>query len=217
MISGEVTPSVRGMVAANAHRAEKQPQLAQINDSAARAKKVWSKYAAHDVPHSEDVRWEQQTDLWCREIMEQLISEAIPASLTGPAIARFVATASEYTIREGLLFKYQRDPRAHRNAVQLAVPVALRGPLMEAFHERAGHPGIERTYQALRQRAYWPGMREAVVQHVAECHECALAKKPCQSFGTTILPGVPSRPFDTIYADVLTLPECNQNQWDLTS
>ena len=30
-----------------------------------------------------------------------------------------------YTIREGLLFKYQRDPRAHRNAVQLAVPVAL--------------------------------------------------------------------------------------------
>ena len=207
MISGEVTPSVRQMVAANAHRAEKQPQLAQINDSAARAKEVWSKYAAHDVPHSEDIRREQQTDLWCSEIMEHLISEAIPASLTGPAIARFVATASEYTIREGLLFKYQRDPRAHRNAVQLAVPVALRGPFMEAFHERAGHPGIERTYQALRQRAYWPGMREAVVQHVAECHECALAKKPCQSFGTTILPGVPSRPFDTIYADVLTLPE----------
>lgn len=207
MISGEVTPSVRRIVAANAHRAEQQPQLAQINDSAARAKEVWSKYAAHDVPHSADVRREQQTDLWCSEIMEHLISEAIPASLTGPAIARFVATASEYTIREGLLFKYQRDPRAHRNAVQLAVPVALRGPFMEAFHERAGHPGIERTYQALRQRAYWPGMREAVVQHVAECHECALAKKPCQSFGTTILPGVPSRPFDTIYADVLTLPE----------
>jgi hypothetical protein len=34
-----------------------------------------------------------------------------------------------------------------------------------------------------------------------------MAKKPCQSFGTTILPGVPSRPFDTVYADVLTLPE----------
>ena len=207
MISGEVTPSVRRIVAANAHRSEQQPQLAQINDSAARAKEVWSKYAAHDVPHSRDIRREQQTDLWCSEIMEHLISEAIPTSLTGPTIARFVATASEYTIREGLLFKYQRDPRAHRSAVQLAVPVALRGPFMEAFHERAGHPGIERTYQALRQRAYWPGMRESVIQHVAECHECALAKKPCQSFGTTILPGVPSRPFDTIYADVLTLPE----------
>ena len=207
IVGGAITPSVRNIVAANAHRSKDQSQLAQLNDSATRAKEVWSKYAAHEVPHSEDIRREQQSDLWCSEIMEHLISEAIPAALTGPAITRFVATASEYTIREGLLFKFQRDPRAHRNAVQLAVPVALRGPFLEAFHERTGHPGVERTYQALRQRAYWPGMRDSVVQHVAECHECALAKKPCQSFGTTILPGVPSRPFDTIYADVLTLPE----------
>lgn len=207
IVNGEASPSARRIAAANAHRSKSQPHLAQVNDCAARARQVWSKYAAHDVPHSEEIRREQQSDLWCSEIMEHLISEAIPTQLTGPAITRFVATASEYTLREGLLFKYQRDPRAHRNAVQLAVPVTLRTPFMEAFHERAGHPGIERSYQALRQRAYWPGMREAMVQHVAECHECAMAKKPCQSFGTTILPGVPSRPFDTIYADVLTLPE----------
>ena len=207
LINGEASPSTRSIVAANARRSKRQPHLAQVNDSAARAKLVWSKYAAHDVPHSEDIRREQQADLWCSEIMEHLISEAIPPSLAGPAVTRFVATAAEYTLREGLLFKYQRDPRAHRNAVQLAVPVTLRTPFMEAFHERAGHPGTERSYQALRQRAYWPGMREAMVQHVAECHECSMAKKPCQSFGTTILPGVPSRPFDTVYADVLTLPE----------
>ena len=207
VIAGESSPAARTIAAANTRRSKGQPLLAQVTDSAERAKQVWSKYAAHEVPHSEDVRREQQADLWCSEIMEHLISEAVPPKLTGPTIARFVATAAEYTLREGLLFRYQRDPRAHRNAVQLAVPVTLRVPFMEAFHERAGHPGVERTYQALRQRAYWPGMRESVVQHVAECHECALAKKPCHSFGTTILPGVPSRPFDTIYADVLTLPE----------
>ena len=207
VVNGEAGPSAYSIAAANVHRSKRQPHLAKVNDFAAQARQVWSKYAAHDVPHSEDIRREQQSDLWCSEIMEHLISEAIPARLTGPAITRFVATAAEYTLREGLLFKYQRDPRAHRNAVQLAVPVTLRTPFMEAFHERAGHPGIERSYQALRQRAYWPGMREAMVQHVSECHECAMAKKPCQSFGTTILPGVPSRPFDTVYADVLTLPE----------
>ena len=207
VIGGIDSPAARTIAATNTRRSKAQPLLAPVTDSVERAKQVWSKYAAHEVPHSEDIRREQQADLWCSEIMEHLISEAIPPKLTGPAVARFVATAAEYTIREGLLFRYQRDPRAHRNAVQLAVPVTLRVPFMEAFHERAGHPGVERTYQALRQRAYWPGMRESVVQHVAECHECALAKKPCHSFGTTILPGVPSRPFDTIYADVLTLPE----------
>ena len=207
VVSGEDSSVAHTIAAATTRKSKGQPLLAPVTDSLERAKQVWSKYAAHEVPHSEDIRREQQADLWCSEIMEYLISEAIPPNLTGPAIARFVATASEYTIREGLLFRYQRDPRAHRNAVQLAVPVTLRVPFMEAFHERAGHPGVERTYQALRQRAYWPGMRESVVQHVAECHECALAKKPCHSFGTTILPGVPSRPFDTIYADVLTLPE----------
>ena len=112
MISGEVTPSVRQIVAANAHRAEQQPQLAQINDSAARAKEVWSKYAAHDVPHSEDVRRKQQTDLWCSEIMEHLISEAIPASLTGPAIARFVATASECTPSEKACYSNTKETPA---------------------------------------------------------------------------------------------------------
>ena len=76
---------------------------------------MWSKSAAHDVAHSEDIRREQQADLWCSEIMEHLITEAIPAQLEGPAIARFVAVAAEYTLREGLLLKYQRDPRAHRD------------------------------------------------------------------------------------------------------
>ena len=50
-------------------------------------------------------------------------------------------------------------------------------------------------------------MRESTVQAVAECHECALSKKPVHSYGSTSLMEVSSRPFDTVFADVLTLPE----------
>ena len=56
-------------------------------------------------------------------------------------------------------------------------------------------------------RAYWPGMYEAVTQHVAACHECAFAKKPHGKEGTTVSPEVATRPFHTVYCDVLTLPK----------
>ena len=170
---------------------------------------VWKKYSSEPLPHKAELQMEQSRDLWCREIMDHLLTEYIPPALGGAAVSRFCVLAVNYTIREGLLFRYHSDPRMRRSVFQLAIPSSLRESWLEAFHDRLGHAGIERTYQALRLRAYWPGMREAVQEHIAACHECALAKKDTTSSGTTILPITPSRPFDVIQADVLTLPVSN--------
>ena len=170
---------------------------------------AWKQYSVSTLPYAEELRKEQQRDLWCREIMDHLLSEYIPPRLKGSAIHRFCALAADYTLKESLLFRRHSDPRLNRSAYQLAIPASLREAWLEAFHDRLGHPGIERSYQALRLRAYWPGMREHVVDHVTACHECAFAKKDRSSAGTTIIPAVPTRPFELIYADVLTLPESN--------
>ena len=168
---------------------------------------IWKQYSTGSLPHTQELRIEQRNDLWCREIADHLLTEYIPPRLSGQTVSRFCAMAALFTIRDGLLFRYHSDPRLRRELFQLAIPVSIREAFLEAFHDRLGHPGIERTFQALRLRAYWPGMRDAVQSHVLACHECLVAKKPNKGFGSTVLPRVPSRPFDMVYADVLTLPK----------
>ena len=159
------------------------------------------------LPNAQELREQQLEDLWCRELMDHLLCEYVPPTLTMPAARRFCALASEYTIREGILYRYHSDPRLRRASYQIAVPVSFRSALLAAFHDRLGHMSAERTYQALRIRAYWPGMRTEVVEHVEACHECSMAKKPVLSYGQTMLPPIASRPFDLVVADVLSLPE----------
>jgi len=200
-------PSARAVVAAARKRPEDLRISAAVESAAERAREAWAHYSAGHAPHSDEIRLEQQQDLWCSEILNYLLTESIPPGLRGPAIARFVAVCNTYTIRSGLLMRYQTDARAQSVHFQLAIPVALRVATMEAFHEHMGHAGSGRTYSILAQRCYWPGMKEDVRNHVAECHECAMSKKSTCAQGVTMHPEVVSRPFDCVYVDVLTLPD----------
>ena len=175
------------------------------------ARKVWEFYAARDTsPSSDEIRREQYADLECSELINFLLTETVPPNLFGQALKRFVTVASAcYTIRDGLLFRIQTDPRAGRDneSLQLVIPVSLREAFLEAWHERMGHPGIEKTYQLLRARVYWRGLRGSVEAHVSSCHECAVSKKATNSSGATCLPEVGSIPWEIISADVLTMPD----------
>jgi len=119
------------------------------------ARLIWQKYATQDlIPDAEVIRDEQREDLWCSEIRDHLLTEYIPPYLRGPAMMRFKVIASDYTLRGGLLFRVHQDPRLKKGAYQLAIPVTLREPFLEAFHERLEHPGANRTYAGLTARAY---------------------------------------------------------------
>ena len=128
------------------------------DEATAEARKVWEFYAARDTsPSSDEIRREQYADLECSELINFLLTETVPPNLFGQALKRFVTVASAcYTIRDGLLFRIQTDPRAGRDneSLQLVIPVSLREAFLEAWHERMGHPGIEKTYQLLRARVY---------------------------------------------------------------
>ena len=199
-------PSAHAIVAAARKRPTENSATAGVDAAATRAKEAWAKYSTKHTPHSDEIRALQQADLWTSEIINHLLTEYIPPRLHGPAVARFVATCQSYTIRGGLLMRFQMDSRAQVECYRLAVPVSLRVPLMEAYHEKLGHPGAAKTYHALAQRCFWPSMRESVDSHVRECHECQVSKNPTCGQGYTVRSAAVSRPFDCIYVDVLTLP-----------
>ena len=209
------TQSQTSTVAAAVQRAVPKRPLVQAHaertlNAAQEARQVWQKYSTHDLlPGAGVIREEQRNDLWCSEIRDHLLTEYIPPGLKGSAVMRFKVLASDYTLRGGMLFRVHQDPRLKRSSYQIAIPVTLREPFLEAFHARMGHPGTNRTYTGLAGRAYWPGMRGAVETYVNGCHECLLAKKPTAKFGTSIPQGVPSQPFEVVHADILTLPKSN--------
>ena len=53
-------------------------------------------------------------------------------------------------------------------------PEVLRDPLLVLAHNQNGHNGGRRTYMALKEMYYWPGMRSQVFKHCKNCQECRL-------------------------------------------
>ncbi|KAJ0394738.1 hypothetical protein ATCC90586_008852 [Pythium insidiosum] len=81
------------------------------------------------------------------------------------------STSSRYELREGLLCVKSTD----------AVPV-LRVPQVDAvllrilhdFHDASivSHPGVRRTFVAIRQYFWWPSMRDHIAQYIGTCEAC---------------------------------------------
>jgi len=114
-----------------------------------------------------------------------------------------VRTASAYRILHGVLFHVDNRGR-HR----IYVPdyQNLRSALLYEFHDLpvAGHLGWRKCFQALGQNYYWPGMSEAVHEHVIACPTCQRIKTTVQPKPELHALPVPSAPFRHITLDWLS-------------
>ena len=92
--------------------------------------------------------------------------------------------ADQYVLLDGILYHmyYRRArglPKAERLVKQLVVPKQLRHDALQSYHDSligGGHQGFERTYHALRNKYYWPGMYRDVHDHVQSCLQCQQSK-----------------------------------------
>ena len=60
------------------------------------------------------------------------------------------------------------------------VPLALRNEILQAYHKdsSAGHFGVHLTYEMIRRRYFWPGMKKDIRASVRDCLTCVLSKAP---------------------------------------
>lgn len=113
----------------------------------------------------------------------------------------------------------QPDPRPGTQR-DLFVPEAVRPKVLEWAHTSrlTCHPGITRTLAVLRQRFWWPTMREDCRSFVSACHVCARSKSSTKPSSGLLLPlPIPSRPWSHIAMDFVTgLPPSRGNTVILT-
>ena len=80
-----------------------------------------------------------------------------------------------------------------RTQLRLCLPATERKRMLHSVHNDgwSGHPGVVHTYDALRERVWWPRMLKDVVKHVGECETCQRSKGVRQQ--------LPTQPVDVPY------------------
>ena len=118
-----------------------------------------------------------------KDIYRYLVSRQVPDDAQ---LARTVVAESyNYELEDGVLKHFyarrsRQIPLEERLVKQTAVPRCLRDELLKSYHDciaGGGHQGFERTYEALRNKYYWPSMYENIRLYVKTCEVCQQSKR----------------------------------------
>ena len=112
---------------------------------------------------------EQSKDKGIVQLKDRLQSEKMSSSV-----------ASKYIKLENILYylpKSDSDP-----IIWLYIISHLKQLVIEQYHNKNGHMGIENTYDSIKGKYYWPNMYKELCQHVNLCN---LSKKKLEKGKTT--------------------------------
>ena len=54
--------------------------------------------------------------------------------------------------------------------IRLYIPSHLKKLVIEQYHDQNGHIGIEKTYNAIKGKCYWPKMYKELYQYINSCN-----------------------------------------------
>lgn len=82
-------------------------------------------------------------------------------------------------IHDGVLYR-KWHPDDQEVKTQLVVPLEKQTEVMKYFHDipSAGHLGIEKTLERIKNKFYWPAMKKSVEHYINTCSRCSARKKP---------------------------------------
>jgi hypothetical protein len=94
-----------------------------------------------------------------------------------------VHSSREYMMQKGVLYHLWQQSKSQPRmemVKQLVVPRVMRNEVMTVCHSdlMAGHYGVKRTYERVRERFYWDGMFKDCDEFVKSCDDCQLKKMP---------------------------------------
>ena len=116
----------------------------------------------------------QGSDTECLELMNHINYPNDPNNKD----LKFLAIASQFEIIEGVLVRieYRQHRKEYQN--QVYVPAYLRLSVLEENHDNiaAGHLGIKKTHEKVRQKYYWRGIYRDTSHYVRKCYTCGAKK-----------------------------------------
>lgn len=112
-----------------------------------------------------------------------------------------------YYIKDEILHrKWINTKPPQRVYHQLVIPKVLRSRIISSMHDSlvAGHLGFTKTFQNVRKRFYWPGMKSDIDYWISSCETCASAMNPnSKKLGKLMPLPVPLQAGHTISMDII--------------
>lgn len=124
-----------------------------------------------------DIRCEQLRDPMLKIVMKA-VENGRYSSLQqrGTALHRFWQMRKQLKLVDGVLYRFFRPHPACEPRYAVIVPLPNRSDYLRRYHDIAGHQGVDRTYDKLRDNAYWVGMARDTADYCRSCQICQQAK-----------------------------------------
>lgn len=151
----------------------------------------------------------QKADPLLQEVLAFWLRQSKPTSeekrqVSKPAM--FLLRQWELLVeRAGVLYRRIFRPDGGEEHFQLLLPAALKTDVLHQLHQEHGHQGIERTFELIRLRCYWPGMFSDIKKWCQECERCQVAKDARPGSHSFMGHLLASRPNEILAIDFTTL------------
>ena len=107
---------------------------------------------------------------------------------------------------EGVMYYFWEGIKLRETTpLKLLVPAALKGEILHHCHNTlfAAHLGVRKTYERVRQRFYWYGMRSDIRQHIATCEACGKSKRAYRTYRAALADFRVGAPLDRVALDLM--------------
>jgi hypothetical protein len=116
---------------------------------------------------------------------------------------RILKRWSQLVLVNGVL--YRKFVTNGSECMQFVLPESMKPLVLKHMHDFAGHQGIERTSQLIRERFYWPTLHKDVEIYCRNCRRCVVAKEPVPKVKVKMAHVISNYPLDVVAMDFTVL------------
>eukprot|EP00731_Ephydatia_muelleri_P000732 Em0001g732a len=161
----------------------------------------------------EELKKAQKQDDTIQQLYTALNSQQTPLkNWKRTPMRRYAQLWSQLEVVDGIVCRRYKPGPTSDTIVVPVLPEALHQKAMSLCHDSptAGHQGTLKTWERIRQEAYWVNMAQDVDRHCRECVTCQKAKLPMPVRST--LTNIPiGRPWQMIAIDIVEVPVSTKN------
>ena len=108
-------------------------------------------------------------------------------------------------MENGVLHRQWQTEDGCGTRLQLVLPRSLIPDILSALHDApsAGHLGVNKTVERVRERFYWYGLQHDVEDWCRQCEKCARRKSPQAMARAPLVSSCPGYPFERIALDIM--------------
>ena len=128
------------------------------------------------------------------------------AASLSPAERCYWLNWDSIVVIEGILYyRWERTGPRDTTKFKLLVPARYKADILRHSHDTlfAAHLGLRKTFERVRQRFHWYGMRSDVKQHIALCDTCQRSKAAHRKHRAALKDYRVGAPLDRVAVDVM--------------